>query len=481
MNPADLAWSRACVCGRTFAVPHGFSYHQRSCLKAKKRLSDALEKGREVLRARKRRKIDLGHQVVESSSNQSVPAEAPSNDDSLLLDCPQVRIRVHSALSFIRVLQCVEVPSAVDHEDLDQSLAERRGPREHCPLPKSYRDMLPEPPTALPVPVTNATPSVRRLSHFYIEVPSPPVALSEYKPLSSCSISLSQRAYANLSTSSHSLRKILTSACNGFGLFRQYYATHFPDHDPAQNISSHDLIYTSPTILTNVYHPYPNQSSFLLGEWYWNGGEKKSQLSFQRLLEIVGHPAFHPEDVAGNNWRRIDAQLSGDGRESPNNGDSWVDEENDRDWIKTPIRISVPFHKRTSHPGPKEFDAGVLYHRKLTSVIREKITWLSIHPHLHFEPYEYFWQPNKATEPVRVYGELYTSEAFSEAHCVLQDSPGEPGCELPRVVLGLKLASDSTHLTAFSSAKLCPVYLAIGNESKDRQAFEHIAYLEAVR
>ena len=362
----------------------------------------------------------------------------------------------------------------MDYEDLDRSLAQRRSPREHCPLPKRHQDMLPEPPATLPA--ANATPAVRCLSQFYIEVPSPPVALSEYKPLSSC----------RLSASSQVLRKILKSACNGFGLFRQYYATHFPDHDPAQNISSNDLINTSPTILTNVYHPYPNRTSFLLGEWYWNGGEKKSQLCFQRLLEIIGHPAFCPEDVASNNWRRINSQLSGECLEYANDEDSWVDEESDRDWIKTPIKISVPFHKRMIHPGQKDFDAGILHHRKLTSVIKEKITRPSTHPHLHFEPYKCFWQPNHATELVQVYGELYTSEAFIEAHRVLQDSPEEPGCVLPRVVLGLMLASDSTHLTTFSSAKLCPIYLGIGNESKDRrlkpscQGFEHIAYLEAV-
>ena len=375
----------------------------------------------------------------------------------------------------------------MDYEDLGGLLGERRGPQEHGRLPKHYRDVLPEPPATLPA--TNATSAVsrRRLSQFYIEVPSAPIALSEYKPLSSCIVNPSQRAYANLSTSSQVLRKILKSACNGFGLFRQYYATHFPDHDPAQNISSKDLINTSPTILTNIYHPYPNQTSFLLGEWYWNGGEKKSQLSFQRLLEIIGHPAFRPEDVAGNNWRRIDTQLSGEPFQRANDGGSCVDEETDSDWIKTPVKISIPFHKRMSHPGQKDFDAGILHHRKLTSVIKEKITRLSTHPHLHFEPYECFWQPNNATEPVRVYGELYTSDAFLEAHRVLQDSPEEPGCVLPRVVLGLKFASDGTQLTAFSSAKLSPVYLGIGNESKDRrsmpscQAFEHIAYLEEVR
>ena len=77
-------------------------------------------------------------------------------------------------------------------------------------------------------------------------------------------------------------------------------------------------------------------------------------------------------------------------------------------------------------------------------------------------------------------------DAFLEAHHILQDSPQEPECELPQVILGLMFASDGTRLTSFSSAKLCPVYLVIGNESKDCQlkpscqAFEHIAYLEKV-
>src|SRR5580700_4554698 len=151
----------------------------------------------------------------------------------------------------------VESHSIDDYEDPHLSIAERRGRREHCPLPKSHRDMLPEPPAALPAA------NVRRLSQFYIEVPSAPVALSEYKPLSSCSINRSQLAYANMSTSSQVVRRILKSTRNGFGLFRQYYATQFPDHDPAQNLSSNDLVNPSPALSTNVYHPYPNQSSFL--------------------------------------------------------------------------------------------------------------------------------------------------------------------------------------------------------------------------
>ena len=118
------------------------------------------------------------------------------------------------------------------------------------------------------------------------------------------------------------------------------------------------------------------------------------------------------------------------------------------------------------HPGQKEFDLGILNHHRLMSVIRERITRPSVHPHLHFEPYELFWQPNMAAEPIQIHGELYTSEAFIEAHNTLQEQAPEPGCNLPRVVLGLMLTSDGTQLTSLSTIKLWPVYLMIGKESK---------------
>ena len=284
------------------------------------------------------------------------------------------------------------------------------------------------------------------------------------------------------------VRKILQSPRNMFGLFRRYHATGFPIHDPCKHITPNDLNISPDLSSTSPhdYSPYPNFNSYLIGKWYWDGGEKKSQVSLQDLIKIVGHLEFRPEDVAGQNWRLIDAHLSGDfykdsNKESGDEQDSKVG-----GWIKTPIRINIPFSKGMTCPGPKEFDMGILHHRKLMTIIRERITQPSAHPHLHFEPYELFWQPNDTAEPMRVHGELYTSDAFIEAHCKLQNSPPEPGCDLPRVVLGLKFASDGTQLTSFSTAKLWPVYLTIGNESKDRRskpsrkAFEHVAYLETV-
>ena len=348
---------------------------------------------------------------------------------------------------------------------MDWPLAQRRSRREHRRLPKRYRDVEPEPPALLP--------------------PGPSQVLPEYV-----------QAEPEASRPQHQLLKTL---CDGFGFFRQYYSIQLPEHDTLQHPPPSISIELSPESLpVDIYHPYPNQSSFLLGEWYWNGGEKKSQSSFRNLLQIVGHPSFCPEDVSGKNWRLIDAKLSGErldssdgdnfggdepleaNKRSKGNQSSEANKQPKGGWIQTPVKISVPFHSRMLHPGPKDFDAGILHHRRLISVIKEKITQTSASG-FQFEPYELFWQPSDAVEPVRVYGELYTSEAFFEAHRMLQDSPREPDCQLPRIVLGLMFASDPTHLTAFSTKKLCPIYLAIGNESKDqRHAFEHVAYLETV-
>jgi hypothetical protein len=52
------AWSQTCVCGRAFSAPQAHTFHQRSCQRTKKRLLGALEKAKDILQARKRRKLE---------------------------------------------------------------------------------------------------------------------------------------------------------------------------------------------------------------------------------------------------------------------------------------------------------------------------------------------------------------------------------------------------------------------------------------
>lgn len=242
-----------------------------------------------------------------------------------------------------------------------------------------------------------------------------------------------------------------------------------------------------------IFYPYPNESSFQLGEWYWTGGPQKSHKSFSELLSIIGNPSFHPEDVSHTKWKAIDRVLArnkfddeGNMEDADSDVDAeWLDE--DAGWNRTPINISVPFHNRAKHPGPKNYYAGDLYHRSIVSVIREKLANPVHNQQFHYEPFELIWRPTgESTGGTRVYGELYTSQAFLDAHRQLQEAPGEPGCNLPRVVVALMFWSDATHLTSFGTAKLWPCYMFFGNESKYRRCkpnchlCSHIAYFQSV-
>jgi hypothetical protein len=229
-----------------------------------------------------------------------------------------------------------------------------------------------------------------------------------------------------------------------------------------------------------VYGPYPNKSSFQLGEWFWNHGIQKSQASFQELVSIVGDRDFRPEHIQDTNWRKINNQLARGGEME------WVDE--DAEWSTSSVTISTPFHRLTSHPGPQSYTVAKFHHRSLVAIIQNKLRNTKHGPHFHYDPYELLWQPhnNNQQQPMHVHGELYTSTAFREAHQALQNSPPEPGCNLPRVIVALMFWSDSTHLTNFGDTKLWPLYLFFGNESKYRRGkpssnlCEHVAYFERV-
>jgi len=275
---------------------------------------------------------------------------------------------------------------------------------------------------------------------------------------------------------------------NRFGLSRKYYAETTPSHDPEEEISLEDLSDipeldcggSSPP----QFHPYPNVSSFRLGDWFWNSGVQKSQADFKRLLDIITDSEFDPADVLHTNWNLIDEQLAADDL------GEWVDE--DSGWKNTPVTIPVPFHHRRGVPpnpdaGPRNYTVTGFYHRHLVSVIREKLSNPADARLFHYEPYESYWQPTDTSEHIRVHSELYTSPAFVDAHRKLQQSPPEPNCDLQRCVVGLMFWSDATHLTSFGNAKLVPLYLFFGNESKYRRCqpsshlCEHVAYFQTVR
>ncbi|KIJ59557.1 hypothetical protein HYDPIDRAFT_74436, partial [Hydnomerulius pinastri MD-312] len=209
----------------------------------------------------------------------------------------------------------------------------------------------------------------------------------------------------------------------------------------------------------NPFHPYPNNTLLCLGDWYWNHGPQKSKENFKLLLDIISDLDFCPEEVQNMNWKSIDHEL----------GSSHVDEEGgvgEDGWRCSPVTISVPFHSRSGSPGIHDYTVPDFHHHDLVLIICEKLSDPTHHRIFHYDPYELHWRPPHRTCDIRVHRELYTTNTFIKAQQQLQDSSRELGCDLPRCIAGLMFWSDSTQLTAFGSAKLWPLYIYLGNESK---------------
>ena len=176
-------------------------------------------------------------------------------------------------------------------------LAQWRPRRLNRQLPLCFRDVLPKSPMPLPPSGIQLLggPSNQGASEPHLSCLSPPVPAP-------CSMFKTQP--------------------NKFGLFCVFRSERLPSHDPdeqstnAQSFLS-QLPFTAnssiPPIVTsapdNPFHPYLNESSFRLGDWYWNHGPQKSHENFKLLLDTIGDLEYNPEDVRNTNWRTINKEL----------------------------------------------------------------------------------------------------------------------------------------------------------------------------
>ena len=83
------------------------------------------------------------------------------------------------------------------------------------------------------------------------------------------------------------------------------------------------------------FHPFPNQSSFCLADWHWNGGVQKPLGSFQNLVALITHPDFSTNNIKSTNWGCIHSEL-----ETSDNKVGWLDE--DVGWTHSSVTMMVP-------------------------------------------------------------------------------------------------------------------------------------------
>lgn len=375
----------------------------------------------------------------------------------------------------------------------------RRGRRAHRQLPKRFRDVLPEPPLPLPpqdiVPrEVNVVPVANHHSLAPVVTPDQPSSLPTSDPI--------VQFVEPPPVKEH--QAVVATQANSFGLFRLYDEGSIPAHDPEDQSGGDpqpgvpvEVVESPEDSPENPFHPYPNESSWRLGDWYWNQGTQKSKKGFQSLVEIIGGPSFQSEDLRCTNWTAVDRQLGCSGIPgtscvppsiSVSDSQGWLPEEDG--WKQRTITISVPFPRRSVHPGPRDYSISTFYRRSLLSIIRDKLADPLRCKYFRFEPYLLRWKCSRMADDsdTGVYGEIFYSQAFIAAHRQLQDAPPDlaSNCALPRRIVALMFWSDATQLTSFGDAKLWPLYVYFGNESKYQRSnpnanlCSHVAYFQAV-
>ncbi|RDB14595.1 hypothetical protein Hypma_016586 [Hypsizygus marmoreus] len=345
MAAAVAPFSVLCSCHRAFTSPGAFKNHQNTCTSSKRRLSTALRKARDS-RDRRLGLIEdrsglssLPTPALESNLSDEANASVPEPEEEEIEEVPEVQVpppkrrRTHVLPAHLR-------SSHIYMHD------------------KTLKDILPQPVTPLPTPVP----------------PAPQPAPSTILP---------QDGDTDMTDIHHiddndTVDCVISTSANIFGIFRRYYGLKkLPNHDPERDhtmLTLSDIVdqnalstatpsvSASPTSIsafsspTSAFYPYPNKSSFALGDWYWNGGAQKSKGDLKRLLDILNDYSFSLDDIRKTNWSRINRQLA------VNEWDEgeWVDE--DAGWQRRSVSIRVPFHRYTESPGTRDYLAANFYH-----------------------------------------------------------------------------------------------------------------------
>ncbi|KAH9914268.1 hypothetical protein B0H21DRAFT_896115 [Amylocystis lapponica] len=309
------------------------------------------------------------------------------------------------------------------------------------------------------------------------------------------------------------LTETMRTAANRFGL-KSWYKRR-PTQPPRVGIDLNECY--APTAdaavakisrrpIAEIISPFPNLSSWHFAHHFWLAGDKKSVSDREAMQELITQVDFEPSDLKGVDFKKLDAQLASD-ESTP-----WTGARGG--WEKSSVTIGVPTGEKSTqasrraannarmraerrehvedipaeHPIPgAHFTVDGFWHKNLCSVIKDTLSSDPAARDFVFDPCFLEYQgPHSNGSAERVYGEMYNSEVFVNEDIRLQNSPREPGCDLPRAIAGLMFWSDATHVSQFGQSKVWPNYMYFANQSKyvrarpSAEAAHHVAYFASL-
>jgi hypothetical protein len=255
-----MASSYTCVCKCTFTAKNYFSQHQHSCSHTKKCLSSAISSFKQFVGCRKKPHIsnDEVRPVVDASPN--ILSDSHTDHPHVhAANTSSVPEHLKVTVSSIPNLSHDDVGGQShkgDMDEVDMCLVQYILRCQNQKLPVRFRDVLCQPPPTIPPQICNTLP----------------------ESIGSVTVVSTEDCLATLPVHS-----VFCTHPNIFRLVCQYFSTYLPSHDPEEYVILADLSTISGTPQVDKlppeppppssdfpYHPYPNYSSFQLGDWYWN-------------------------------------------------------------------------------------------------------------------------------------------------------------------------------------------------------------------
>ena len=222
----------------------------------------------------------------------------------------------------------------------------------------------------------------------------------------------------------------ITTNPDSFNVFWKYTSipSHNPgDTDPFSNIPSASpgaLLQTSPTgeigsnlKVSSIGHDSnplassKNPSEDILLGW-WSEGSSDGIESLNRLVKGLKSPFFNPSQLEGfdavNAMRRFEKEhCTLEPKATLKPGDGWKTG-------SVTIRLPCTGVKQREEDAPVFTVDGILY-RDVVKVITRELEDPDSFECIHIQPFEEWWNPSESDGPIRVYSDIYTSNAMLEA------------------------------------------------------------------
>lgn len=231
----------------------------------------------------------------------------------------------------------------------------------------------------------------------------------------------------------------------------------------------------------DIFAPFTNPTCGLLMAWQYSGTNLKSATELDRLAKVQQDPLYDAKDLKGFTHAR-EMKLLDKYLQTQNNP---FNEEHG--WKCSSVSFHLPKEKTcfASEEDAPTITVDGIYHRDLTDVVKSAFEDPELSATFHMTPYTQHWK-TADHRTVDVFSESFASPEMVDAHREVNALPRDEGDDLERVVAGLMVWSDSTHLTSFGDASMWPFYLFFTNQSKytrckpSERACHHVAYIPTV-